>query len=51
MATKKRQYLNALLKMDSEWILESLLSPSDCMSDIHIALHRIALRKRGVLKK
>jgi hypothetical protein len=47
----KRAYLKALERMENEWILESLSNPSPAMRDIHLALHRIVLRKRGVLKK
>ena len=47
----KRAYLKALERIDSESLLASLINPTPSMHDIHLALHRIVLRKRGVLKK
>lgn len=44
----KQQYLDALLRQSVTWISGSLASPSPSMRPIHIALHRIALRRKGV---
>ena len=49
--TRKQRYLRLLRNMDSEWILNSMCNPTPHMRPIHIALHRIVLRERGVLKR
>ena len=47
--TEKQRYLKLLRKMDSEFILNSMCDPTPHMRPIHIALHKIVLRERGVL--
>jgi len=51
MENYKQEYIRVLRQMDTEFILNSIANPSPAMRDIHIALHRIVLRERGVLKK
>ena len=50
MKNYKQKYVRVLRQMDTAFILNSLSNPSPAMRDIHIALHRIVLRERGVLK-
>ena len=50
MKNYKQKYIKVLRQMDTEFILNSLYNPSPSMRDIHIALHKIVLRERGVLK-
>ena len=51
LPSEKIIYRNVLRQMDSETLLKSLASPSKGMRDIHLALHRIVLRERGVFKR
>jgi len=44
-----REYLALINKESTEWIRASMGSPSKYMRPIHIALHAIALRRRGEL--
>jgi hypothetical protein len=44
---QKQNYLKALLKQNSAWILKSALSPNDYMTKTHIKLHYIALKMKG----
>ena len=50
MTNYKQKYIEVLRRMDSEFILNSMCNPSPTMRSIHIALHKIVLRERGVLK-
>ena len=45
--TKKQKYLKALSRLDSDLIIKSVKNRSKWMTDVHIKLHLIALRKRG----
>jgi len=47
----KQKYIKVLRQMDTEFLLNSMANPSPFMRDIHIALHKIVLRERGVLKR
>ena len=42
---KRQDYLALLLTMPHDWILGSLQSPSVHMTETHIKLHAIALRR------
>ena len=47
MMTKKKAYLTLLCSMPTKQIEDSLQSPTDYMTPVHIVLHKIALRRRG----
>lgn len=42
----RKEYLNLLRKQPTQWIVQSMESPSAYMSKTHIALHAIELRNR-----
>jgi hypothetical protein len=42
----RKEYLNLLRKQPTQWIVESMESPSAYMTKTHIALHAIELRNR-----
>jgi len=46
--TKKQSYIKALNQFDSAWILKSARNPSKYMTKIHVLLHYIVLRNRGL---
>ena len=45
------QYLAKLRETDTETLLKSMADPSKGMRDIHIRMHQVVLRSRGVLKQ
>ena len=47
--TKKQAYIKALNQFDSAWILKSANQPNEHMTKIHVLLHYIVLKNRGVL--
>jgi hypothetical protein len=42
----RRAYLDVLMKMPADLISKSLASPSASLRPVHLALHRIALRRK-----
>ena len=42
----RKNYLNLLRKQPTQWIMESMASPSAYMTKTHVALHAIELRNR-----
>jgi len=42
----KQKYLSLLMLQPRAWIIESMSNQSEYMSNTHIALHKIALRKK-----
>lgn len=45
--TSKRLYLSVLLLQSPDWIRGSLGNPTRGMTPVHLALHRLALRRMG----
>jgi hypothetical protein len=45
--TAKQKYKSLLQTVPTEFIIESVLNPTEYMTKIHIALHYIVLRERG----
>ena len=43
----KQRYLFTLMTMPSNWLRESMKTPTSYMRPMHIALHALALRKMG----
>ena len=48
MKTKKRIYLDACMRMPVEWLIQSASNPTRHMTQAHIALHWLAVRKKTV---
>lgn len=46
----KREYLKLALSMDAKWLRYCLSNPSEHMSNVHCAIIKIALRKKGELQ-
>ena len=43
----RKEYLNLLRKQPTQWIVQSMESPSAYMTKTHIALHAVELRNRN----
>ena len=46
--TARRAYLALLMRQPAQWLWASLTRPSVGMGAGHIALHKIALRRKGL---
>jgi hypothetical protein len=46
---KKQKYLALLMDMPTDWIISSMRDPSPYMTQTHIKLHAIALRRRRMM--
>lgn len=44
----KAQYLRVVLTMPAAWIAASAATPGAYMTQTHVRLHRVALRRLGV---
>jgi hypothetical protein len=45
--TRKQAYLRQLTAQPAQWLEASANNPSKYMTKVHVALHRIELRRRG----
>jgi hypothetical protein len=45
--TNKQTYLRSLLAQPTDWIEASAANPSAHMTWMHVALHKLELRRRG----
>lgn len=45
----KRDYLAALNRQSTDWILSSAQNPNRFMTRIHVLLHYVILRRRGAI--
>jgi hypothetical protein len=45
--TPKRKYFTAAMQQDVKWLVAATANPSPYMRPIHIALGKLAIRKKG----